>query len=396
MKKNTKIVIVSVYAVVLLCIVSASYLMEPSGGNEDTELSGMWYLTSRESLDQDQSYSRNIDSKYDIDIVEKDNGMFTARSQNVEFCGISLNGSIVFEYRYGDSTWIRADGNISNGKMKLYETHFYGEGDWFVAISIYSKKDVPLKEYSDDMAHIQSTWNLQSGTSHLYDAGEVDNEIGYDLAGKRFFISSRHGALFRAEMQQEVDDGGDVHIITRLMNGVFISDSIAFLLDESGKMWTLSVQNGLAVLRAIVLSEHDGFEGKMVVTQRTYYNGIPPAVPDAPDMLGEWTATGAAGMNGDGSDASRTDTVTIDYKWQDGYIFTGESTSGLISMNEAGYIVYYPDAISNQFMIRLGTDLSGSFREGYAFLNDDGDEMILVEFIYDGVKNGIVQYVFVR
>lgn len=397
MERKTKIIAIAVYAAVMLIIVSCSYLMEPSGDDDDDQIVGTWHLVSKESLDQDQKYSRAIDEKYDIEVTAEYGYAFTAKTQGVEFTGIKVNGMVMFEYRHGDDAWIRADGRLENGILVMYETHYYNQDSWFVSISKYSKTNEKMKIALPDSPDVQTVWNLQDGRSHYYDGGSVE----YELDGKRFFISNMWGNLFRAEMQQEVDG----EVMTRLMNGVFISSfddiHIAYLIDTSGKMWTLSIQDGLATLRSIVISEHAEGEGDdmvfldvMVVVERTYYDTIPPEIPEAPYMVGTWTADGASGRYGDGSEMTWDESITIEYLWQEGYVFTGETVYLDVTLPEAGYIVYDKNAY-NGWIVRIGTDTDGTFREGYVFMVND-DEMIMLEFVYDDGLNGVVTYTFIR
>ena len=389
MKVSGKTFALGVFAVALLVVVSCSYLLEPSEENTETDIVGTWYLVSCESLDQSQRYNRTVDSKYNLTVNDYADNMFTAEAQGVEFCGVMIGNTVVFEYRYGTIAWVRADGSMVNGMLVMYETHYYGENHWFVSISKYSKKDVKIKVTPSQNPSVGTSWNLQDGQSNYYDDTEADFNNGYSLQGKRFFISGMWGNLFRAEIQQDV---GGV-ITTRLMNGVFVSSfddvKIAFLIDTSGKMWTLTIQNDLAVLRAILMSDS---LNKMVVTQRTYFDGIPPAVPDAPDMTGEWISDGYTGREGNGSEISDATEVKMEYLWQNEYVFTG--VTHVSNLPEAGYAIYDPNAY-NGWLIRIGTDISGDFKEGYVFLDDD-DTMTLIEFNYASGKNSVRFYSFSR
>ena len=406
MTSKRSIALVSVYAVILLAIVSCSYLLEPVDEHEqDPELTGTWYLVANESLDQSQRYNRDINAKRNIIIKEELGNVFTAESQGIEFCGVKMNKSIMFEYRFGDDTWIRGNGSIINGNLVMYETHYYNGDNWFVAVSEYSKDPARLNVTLDPSPDIQRKWDLRDGQSHYYLSGSPE---GYDLQGRRFFISGMWGDIFRAEMQQQVavpvtaENPTGIEVTTRLMNGVFVSEHdgvrTAFMLDSSGKMWTLTIQEDLAVLRAIVISDSIA---TMVVTQRVYFDNIPPAIPDAPDMEGAWTSDGSSSTYGDGTTVTAAGDIVIEYLWQENYLFTGTidfpvtmTPSGILPA--AGYVAYDPTAY-NGWLIRLGTDLGSSeFKEGYGFLSADGGSMTAVGFIYEGGKNGVVFYEFVK
>ena len=400
MISKRSIALVSVYAVILLAVVSCSYLLEPVDDREQNpDLVGTWHLVANESLDQSQRYNRDIAARYNIIIKDEIGNVFTAESQGVEFCGVKMNDLIMFEYRFGEDTWIRGNGSIVNGILVMYETHYYNEDNWFVSVSKYSKDPAKLSVSLSPSPDVQRKWDLRDGQSHYFLGGSPE---GYDLQGRRFFISGMWGDIFRAEMQQQTLVGGDIVVTTRLMNGVFVSEHdgvrTAFMLDSSGKMWTLSIQDGLAVLRAIVIS--DSID-TMVVTQRIYYDGIPPAIPDAPDMDGVWTSDGSSSIYGDGTTATAAGDIVIEYLWQEDYLFTGTidfpvtmTPSGILPA--AGYVAYDPTA-HNGWLIRLGTDLGSSeFKEGYGFLSDDGGSMTAVGFIYEGGKNGVVFYEFVK
>ena len=398
----------TIFAVILLVILSTSYLLEPTDDTDnDPDFVGTWHLVANESLDQSQRYNRDIDPKFNIIVKEEFGRVFTAESQGLEFCGVRSEKDVMFEYRYGDDAWIRANGSIIKGMLILYETHYYNEDHWFVSISTYSKNDSKHNTSLSKSPDVQMKWNLRSGESHYFDG----DAKGYELDGKRFFISGMWGDLFRAEMQQQVTEDVLVDgvltpvttVTTRLMNGVFVSDHngvyIAFMLDSSGKMWTLSIQDDLAVLRAVLISDNIS---AMVVTQRTYFDGIPPAVPDAPDMEGTWISNGSTSRYGDGTVSEEPGVIDITYEWQEGYLFTGTITfpDDPTPLPAAGYAVYDPTA-QNGWLIRLGTDqtgIGGEFKEGYGFLSEDGRSMTAVGFIYDKATgmNGVVFYEFVK
>ena len=408
MSSKRSVALVSVYAVILLAIVSCSYLLEPADDHEqDPDLIGTWYLVANESLDQNQRYNRDIDPKYNITVKDEIGNVFTAESQGIEFCGVRMDGLIMFEYRFGEDTWIRGNGSIVNGLLVMYETHYYNDDNWFVSMSKYSKNPERLGVSLSPSPDVQRKWDLRDGQSHYYLSGSPE---GYDLQGRRFFISGMWGDIFRAEMQQQVavpvttENPTGIEVTTRLMNGIFVSEHdgirTAFMLDSSGKMWTLTIQDGLAVLRAIVISDSIS---TMVVTQRIYFDGIPPAIPDAPDMEGTWTSDGSSSVYGDGTTATAAGNIVIEYKWQEEYLFTGTidfpptmTPSG--TLPAAGYVAYDQTAY-NGWLIRLGTDLGSSeFKEGYGFLSADGSSMTAVGFIYDPAdgKNGVVFYEFVK
>jgi hypothetical protein len=403
MTSKRSVALVSVYAVILLAIVSCSYLMEPTDEYEQNpDLVGTWYPVSTESLDQSQRYNREIDLHYKIIVKEALGEVFIAESQGVEFCGVRIDDSIMFEYRFGEETWIRANGSIVNGMLVMYETHYYNAKNWFVSVSEYSKNPSRQGTTHSGTNTAQMSWQLNNGWSHYYDGAPEK----YDLQGDRLLIHMSQGRVFRAEMQQEVGgpSPGDPKVVTtRLMNGVFVSEHdgirTAFMIDSSGKMWTLTIQDRLAVLRAIVISDS---MARMVITQRVYFDTIPPAIPDAPDMTGTWISNGSESTYGDGSTDSTTEAINITYNWQGGYLFTGTiKFPSEAALPEGGYVAYDPTAY-NGWLIRLGTDQTipgkPEFKEGYGFISEDHQSMTAVGFIYDPITgtNGVVLYKFVK
>ena len=398
MNTRKKVMILGTYAAIMLVIVSCSYLLVPAdNGTDDPPLTGTWHLVSKEAMDNNQFYTRSIDPKYDITVTKEYGNIFTAETQGVLFSGVHADGNIMFEYRYDDTVWIRASGNMVNGMLIMYEMHFYSDDYWFVSISKYSKDGKGMGPAPNTPAVIHEPWTLREGNSHYWlitaTGGDTPGPQEYALDGGTFYISNTRGNIFRAEMEQ----GASGSIVTRYMNGIFTGESknvsTALLLDESGKMWTLSILNGVVTLRAIVTSEYKSYE-PMVVAERRYYDGIPHSAPDAPDMTGTWTADGATGRRGDGTDISRTDSIVTEYHNQYGYVFIGETAAA--SLPEAGYLTYDPTAY-NGWSLRVGTDLgSGEFKDGCAFLNEDFKKMTMVLFTYDGTHNGVMIYEFVR
>ena len=394
MRMAKKLMLLGTYAAVLLLVVSTSYFLSPAEEPaEDTDIVGTWNLISREAIGS-HGYDRTVDQKFSLEVTEKYGNIFTATSQGVAFTGVRVGDNVVFEYRYGNTAWITADGRISSdGILTTYETHYYTEDYWFISVSKYSKTDEP-----PNTAHItpkqgQSSWTLREGNSHNYDGMAKS----YPLKGANLLIRMPEGNLFKAEMQQQVNDAdGNAVVTTRLMSGAFVDDTddviTAFLIDESGKIWVLTIQNGLATLRTIVISEYYSPEKTLVVTERAYFNGIKPSVPTPPNMKGTWTANGAAGRWSDGSNASQSGTIETIYREQTGYVFIGETPAA--SLPEVGYLVYSPHAY-NGWIVHVGTDLGGGdYKTGCAFLN--GNEMIMVEFTWDDVKkvNGVMVYEF--
>ena len=393
MNTKKKIMILGTYAAIMLAIMSCSYLLEPADNHiEDPDMLGMWTLVSKESMDNGPSYSRTTyDSGYDIEVTGTYGNIFTAKTQGVEFSGVHIEHTIMFEYRYGETAWVRANGSIVDGILVMYEMHYYTDDYWFVSISKYSKDDKRPDAPHNMPPFKYDPWMLREGYSHYYDI--VSGPAEYELEGRTFYISGGQGNIFRAEMQQ----GADGSIVTRHMNGIFtsISDNArtAILLDESGKVWTLSIHNDLVTLRTIVISEYEATK-PMVVTERKYFNGITPAVDPAPDMVGIWNSDGATGRLGDKTDKGLAGTVTTIYTDQFGYVFIGSTPAS--SLPEVGYVVYDPDA-HNGWLVRIGTDMgSGEYKEGYAFLNEDATKMTMVEFTWDGTKNGVMVYEFTK
>jgi len=392
MNAKKKVMILGTYAAIMLVVISCSYLLDPADNNiEDPDLVGTWALVSKESMDNGPSYSRTTyDSNYDIEITETYGNIFTARTQGVDFSGIQIEHMVMFEYRYGETAWVRASGNIIDGILVMYEMHYYTDDYWFVSISKYSKDDKRPDPPHNMPPFKYDPWMLREGYSHYFDI--VSGPEEYALEGRTFYISGGQGNIFRAEMQQ----GADGSIVTRHMNGIFtsITDNArtAIMLDESGKVWTLSIHNDLVTLRTIVISEYVATD-PMVVTERKYFNGITPHVDTAPDMTGTWNATIVMGIQ-NGIYTVPSGPITTIYTDQFGYVFIGSTPAS--SLPEVGYVVYDPNA-HNGWLVRIGTDLGGGeYKEGYAFLNDDATKMTMVEFTWDGITNGVMVYEFVK
>lgn len=415
MQQRTKTATLAVVVVILLLVVTFSMLYDNrTKPDDDVSIDGQWYQVGSVAYTDDKKLIRSPDSDFDIKITfpmkndgtPLDENIFYATTQNVEFSGFITGKKVMFEYQteYGK---VFATGGIKDGCLLLKEVHYYyalkdSDGKeykapyWFVAVNTYSKIAGFITSTLSDKPDINRSWTLWEGTSFALDENRV-------LVGYKFMIHEQKGPFFRAEMEQDLDG----KVVTRILNGLIIRDYqgvngsgvLAYMVDNTGKIWTLALTDDTAVVRVCMLSEltNPDVNGKPVVAQRLYRNinilshPTPPPGPVLADT--EWTAVRTICLYGDGHYSYDLAKYDLNYVRQNHSMFAGTGVYENGSEHQSGMEVGF--AVTNEdypggYLLHLGSKYEhDGYGQGFAWIStsEDGSRTMHMFSFWYGYEN---------
>ncbi|WP_400208444.1 hypothetical protein [Candidatus Methanomassiliicoccus intestinalis] len=373
---NKKIAAVIIAVVIIIAAVAVVFFYEDSKGNDASPLTGEWKLADEYGVNDEGNfitYDETADNAI-ISISKVKDDLFYGKYLNEEIAGAYINGHVFFQATVNNEK-VNFEGHLDNGVLSL--TYAYGaDGKTAIHYAIFTKDTYEAKDAK--YTNLQDL-ELSVVSGYFCSANGVEEFIGDAVQGLK--ITAQEGGAFTGTMDQIVGEDN----VPLTIRGIIYADTTTQVkfIDQNGHSWDMNLQDNVAVVNNIMISDIGINENDLSALERIYTanNSEVTNLPNLEKLIGDWIVSSAHTLDTAGKTSEETGFASLSFINSYNSLAAGVSTHD----NNLGKVVAYQyvDPENGEELIKIVSQYGDELITGYGWLSNDNQVLNLIEIHTD-------------